>query len=578
LSDENKYKVTAIKWRPQKFKDVVFQNHVTMTLTNAIKSNRIAHAYLFCGPRGVGKTTIARIFSRAVNCLHPVDGEPCDECENCRLAIEGRGLDIVEIDGASNRGIDDMRNLQESARYTPSKGKYKVFIIDEIHMITREGFNAFLKTLEEPPEHIIFIGATTEPIKVYPTIISRCQRFDFKRIPVTEIIDRLKYIAGKESIVIDEESLLTIAKKGDGSLRDSQSIFDQVVSSCGNNITFENLSKVMNLVSMDYYFKITDMIKNGDTKQGLILTDFILKEGYDLHEFLIGLLDHFRNLLLTIVSGNTDNLEVSLEHKNKYKEDANYFSEGDVLRIMKLLSDVELNYKYFNQPRLRFEMGLLQIIRMSKTIEIDNLLKEIEELKKKAANPVLKSEIDIISVPGAHENIPVIQTQTIKEEKNKFISLEPKTAVFSNFSMKNSKNLSTKVEAKEQVPGLNLEIIKEKWNNLLDEVMKFNKISIRSILLNSTPVSFENNTLTLDCIDAFHAETITNNKSFIVDRIESVFGTRFNINPSFSGNSEVKIDNPSDDTGQSADNSGTLENNHPIIQTLMREFDAEPII
>jgi DNA polymerase III subunit gamma/tau len=587
LSTEIKYKVTALKWRPKKFKDVVFQSHVTTTLSNAIKTGRIAHAYLFCGPRGVGKTTIARIFSRAVNCLNPVDGEPCDECENCKLALEGRGLDIVEIDGASNRGIDDMRNLQESARYTPSRGKYKVFIIDEIHMITREGFNAFLKTLEEPPEHIIFIGATTEPIKVYPTIISRCQRFDFKRIPIKEILDRLSYIAKEENITIDQDSLFTIAKKGDGSLRDSQSIFDQVVSSCGADVNFEKLSKIMNIVSSDYYFRVSDLVKNKDTKGGIELVDEIIRQGFDLHEFILGLLDHFRNLMLTVVVKSSQDIEASDENKVRYLEDSKSFTEGDVLRIMKLLSEVEINYKYFNQPRLRFELALLQIIKMNKTIEIDTLLREFESFKKKiissspeqgVSDSRYPNTVQKLQVPGFKSTPkPEITPQTIgKPEKG--------GSTFSKFSLKNSFDSKSSEIQSNLSPnsGLTLEMIKQKWDNLLDEIMKFNKINLRSILLTAELSRFENNVLTFICSSELNANIINNSKSFLQERLEAVYGARFNLNPICPEDAQnqpvTDISNTKSPVQKIQNNSNSVEKDHPVVQALMREFGAEPII
>ncbi|MEO8167306.1 MAG: DNA polymerase III subunit gamma/tau, partial [bacterium] len=243
------YIVTARKWRPMKFDDVAAQNHVTQTLKNAVKQNRIAHAYLFAGPRGVGKTTTARLLAKLVNCLHPTaDFEPDNVCEMCVEITEGRSFDVMEIDGASNRGVDEIRNLRESVRYTPAKGKYKVYIIDEVHMLTKDAFNALLKTLEEPPPRVLFIFATTEIHKLPATVISRCQRFDFSRIAIDEIIKNLKGISQQEGLEVDDEALLLIAKKGDGSMRDAQSIFDQIVALCGRTITKEQILLALNIV------------------------------------------------------------------------------------------------------------------------------------------------------------------------------------------------------------------------------------------------------------------------------------------------------------------------------------------
>lgn len=566
---ENRYKVTALKWRPRKFEDVVYQSHVTTTLANAIKTGRIAHAYLFTGPRGVGKTTVARIFARAVNCLNPQDGEPCGECENCKLSLDGRGLDIIEIDGASNRGIDDMRSLQESARYTPSHGKYKIYIIDEIHMITREGFNAFLKTLEEPPEHIIFIGATTEPIKVYPTIISRCQRFDFRRIPLNEIVNRLKYIADNENISIDDESLITIAKKGDGSMRDSQSIFDQVISSCGNDVTIQKLAEVMNLVSTEYYFRVTDLIKEKNSKGGLELVEFLVNQGYDLHEFILGLLDHFRSLLHTAITGSGITLETSEEYKQKFITESKFFSENDILRMMKLLSDLEINYKYFNQPRLRFEMVLMQLIKMDKTISIDKLLKEVEELKKKVdlniAGSASGQSKSVESKPRSLFNgKPAINFGSTSSEIPKKVSFNSHVQISTpaTNTANNSKNVAS--------GSITFEDIKSKWNDLLDEIMKQNRINLKTTLINSHPLSFSSNTLTIACENDFHVEVIKSNKMFLQEKQKIVYNTIFEINPVLfennrNGNNHSVVDE-------------LQESTHPVVQALIREFGAEPVV
>jgi DNA polymerase-3 subunit gamma/tau len=599
---DTKYKVTALKWRPKKFEDVVCQSHITTTLLNAVKSGRIAHAYLFTGPRGVGKTTVARIFARAVNCLNPKDGEPCEECENCKLSLGGRGLDIIEIDGASNRGIDDMRSLQESARYTPTHGKYKIYIIDEIHMITREGFNAFLKTLEEPPEHVIFIGATTEPIKVFPTIISRCQRFDFRRIPLNEITSRLKYIATSEGIIIDDESLITIAKKGDGSMRDSQSIFDQVISFCGNDVTIQKLTEVMNLVSTEYYFKITDCIKEKNSKAGLEIIDFLVKHGYDIHEFILGLLDHFRNLIHTVVIGNADNIETSDEYKQKYIADSKFFSEGDLLRMMKLLSDLEIGYKYYNQPRLKFEMVLMMIIKMDKTIYIDHLLKEIEELKKKnnrsgsklIPNLINSNEVEIsngyeinsktdelkISRSNSRANESTVTVHKNNLSSNKIeenvsikISTSSKPALNGEFStykdkvsqeigVNSTNNLSH--EAKE----LTLENIESKWDELLDEIMKQNRINLKTSLLGARMLNINGNILTLACDNEFQTEVIKSNKLFLHEKERLVYGFTFEMNPVVVARKK---------TAKSTD-SKLGESKHPIVQALLDEFEAEPLV
>jgi len=294
------YLVTARKWRPQTFEKVVGQGHITNTLKNAIKNNRIAHAYLFTGPRGVGKTTTARILARTLNCQNPVDAEPCNKCEICMDIQNAQLMDIIEIDGASNRGIDEVRTLRESVKYAPTRGKYKIYIIDEVHMLTKESFNAFLKTLEEPPEHTIFIFATTDVHKVPLTIISRCQRFDFRRIQMDIIKDTLAEIAKKEKIKIDDKTLTIISKKADGALRDAESYFDQVISFCGEKIDPETVAQMLNLIDDEIYFDITDAILSKNFKAVFEVTNKIYENGWDFINFMEGLVEHFRNIMTVI--------------------------------------------------------------------------------------------------------------------------------------------------------------------------------------------------------------------------------------------------------------------------------------
>jgi len=589
---EKGYKVTALKWRPKKFEDVICQSHITTTLINAIKSGRIAHAYLFTGPRGVGKTTVARIFARAVNCLNPKNGEPCDECQNCKLSLTGSGLDIIEIDGASNRGIDDMRSLQESARYTPTHGKYKIYIIDEIHMITREGFNAFLKTLEEPPEHVIFIGATTEPIKVFPTIISRCQRFDFKRIPLEEITSRLRYIAEHEGIIIDEESLVTIAKKGDGSMRDSQSIFDQAIAFCGNKVTIKKLSEVMNLIATEYFFKVTDFIKEKNSKAALELIDFLVSRGYDIHEFILGLLDHFRNLIHTVLLGDATSIETSEDYKEKYESEAKIFTEPDLLRMMKILSDFEIDYKKYNQPRLKFEMTLLQLIKMDKTVYISNILQDIENIKKKKLIPEnLNDKADPSFNSEANANltkknmIEVQPSNQIVNEKIKEPLSEPKIKTSSE-----KKNIS--------VNEITVEEITEKWDEFLEEIKKQNRMNLRAALLSARLLNISDNILTLAVADTFQGEIIMLNKFFLHEKERAIYGFSFEMNPivverKIAETSEsqedkektefVKKENHNTNNQEKNENRGEkkkmqIKTDHPMVQALLDEFEAEAVI
>ncbi|HLP17809.1 MAG TPA: DNA polymerase III subunit gamma/tau [Bacteroidota bacterium] len=408
------YQVTARKWRPMVFDDVIGQTHVSNTLRNALSSGRLAHAFIFSGTRGCGKTTTARILARAVNCLTPKNYEPCNECEICREIIDGRSMDVIEIDGASNRGVEEIRNLRESVRYAPSRGSKKVYIIDEVHMLTKEAFNALLKTLEEPPSHVLFIFATTEIHKVPATILSRCQRYDFRRISVDEIMGRLRYIASQEGIAIDEESLLMIAKKGDGSMRDAQSIFDQVVSFCGTAITGAQVAEALSIVDAELYFRVTDAITARDTKAGLALVDDVVQTGYDLKEFLAGLTEHLRNLLIVKTTGDARLIEETELARTRYTHAAERFSVHDVLRLMKTVSELEAEIRYSVQPRFKVEIAIVQMTKMEESVKIDELLDQIEELKKKFAtgNLALSASALTTHVPVTPVAAPRAVTQS----------------------------------------------------------------------------------------------------------------------------------------------------------------------
>lgn len=371
----NSYQVTARKWRPIEFASVLGQEHITQTLINAIISGRLHHAYLFNGPRGVGKTTTARILAKALNCLNPSENkEPCNKCDSCTQILEGRSMDVVEIDGASNNSVDDIRKLRENARYPPISGKFKLYIIDEVHMLSTSAFNALLKTLEEPPKHLIFIFATTEPHKLPATILSRCQRFDFKRMQINDIVSRLKFIAEKENIKIDDDSLIIIARKADGSMRDSQSIFDQVVAFCGLDIKFDKVNSALSIIDQGFYFRVTDMINSKSTSQAFEIVSDIIISGYDIQEFLIGLSEHFRNFLTVIINSNSKLIEAARSYIEKYESDSNLFQQGDIIRSLQLTLQAQQDIKFASQPRLRLELLLTQLATMDSVLKIEELI------------------------------------------------------------------------------------------------------------------------------------------------------------------------------------------------------------
>ncbi len=381
------YLVTARKYRPSLFKEVVAQEHVTDTLKNAIRLDRLAHAYLFSGPRGVGKTTAARILAKAINCETPrserADGaEPCCECESCRTFEEGGSLNVFELDAASNNKVDDVRELREKVRIPPQGDNKKVYILDEVHMLSKQAFNALLKTLEEPPDHALFIFATTEPHKVLPTILSRCQRFDFRRIPVPRIVERLREICETEGVEADEESLMLLARKGNGALRDALSAFDQAISLCGTTLEYGDLTEAMGVVDQDLYFDFTGHVATQDTAGVLKLVRHVVRSGYDLQEFLAGLAEHLRNLLVVHSLGG-DALEgVAESTRERYATEAERFGEADLLRLLTVAGEAEDDVKNSPQPRLKLETTLLKMAQMRRAADLREVLRKIDRLEQ----------------------------------------------------------------------------------------------------------------------------------------------------------------------------------------------------
>lgn len=416
-TEQQEFLVTARKWRPQRFSDVVGQEHITRTLANAITKKRLHHAYLFTGPRGVGKTTCARILARAVNCLSPAGAEPCNVCTSCTDMLSGRSVDIIEIDGASNNSVDDVRKLRDNAKYAPLNGAYKMYIIDEVHMLSTSAFNALLKTLEEPPPHLIFVFATTEIHKVPATILSRCQRFDFRRMEIDTIVQQLRAIATAEGITIDDESLVAVARKADGSMRDSQSIFDQVVSFCGTSITFANLAGVLHLIDVDFFFALSEAIKAKDVAAMFNHARDVVRRGYDLQECLVGLLEHYRNILTVITTGGTSLIEASAAHAERYAAVAQQSTQADVLRIMTLIAQGEAILRSNPpQPRIRFEFTLVQLASMDSTVDLGRVIASLEKAPSDAVRSIAPTAPRMVPQAvrsSAAPKVPVLQASSL---------------------------------------------------------------------------------------------------------------------------------------------------------------------
>ncbi|MDE6018873.1 MAG: DNA polymerase III subunit gamma/tau, partial [Muribaculaceae bacterium] len=362
-----KYIVSARKYRPATFRSVVGQKALTSTLKNAIASDRLAQAYLFCGPRGVGKTSCARIFAKTINCLNPTaDGEACCECENCKAIEKGNSMNVVELDAASNNSVDDIRDITDQVQTPPNGGKYRVFIIDEVHMLSSAAFNAFLKTLEEPPKYVIFILATTEKHKVLPTILSRCQTYDFRRITIEDMVEQMQYIGEQEGIKTDPRGLEVIARKADGAMRDALSIFDQVAASSRGDITYQSAIDNLNVLDYDYYFKLVDLFRAGDISGALLLYRDVRAKGFDSLFFLNGLADHVRNLMVAADPRTAELLETSKDVAERYTAQAKSLPLQWYYAAMKVLNDGDVQYRTATNKQFLVELVLIRLTQLLK--------------------------------------------------------------------------------------------------------------------------------------------------------------------------------------------------------------------
>lgn len=499
------------------FDEVLGQEHITTILKNVIKNDNIAHAYLFSGTRGTGKTSTAKIFARAVNCSNNIDGNPCNVCDTCEGILDNSIMDVVEMDAASNNSVDDIRELKEKVKYLPSKGKYKVYIIDEVHMLSKGAFNALLKTLEEPPKHLIFILATTEPQKLPATILSRCQRFDFKRIRVKELVYNMKSICNEMNMSIDEDALHLIARNSDGAMRDALSMLDQCVSFGDKDITYESVLSILGIVNNDVVFEIVDYIIDKNVDKTLELLDYIVQNGKDIHQFIVDIIGHFRNIMIVKVSKDSAGIiDGTVETIKRYKEQSEKIKTMDITRIINILSEAENGSKRSTQPRIVLEISLIKIVSPSIDYSVESLINRIEVLENAIKNGVSIKAIKNENIPKKEhiENNKKDDTKVNKEEKN-------------SITIENSEIIN-KIENK----NIDLDSIIKVWPDILKSIKKA-KISLHALLSEGEPVAYENNTIIISFKDGFnfHKEAVdkSDNKEFLEKLISSYLGLNINM-------------------------------------------------
>ena len=476
-------------YRPKNFSDVIGQEHIVRTLKNQIENNNVGHAYLFCGTRGTGKTSTAKIFSRAVNCTNLHNDEPCNECENCREILKDKTMDVVEIDAASNNSVDDIRELRENVKYSPAKAKYKVYIIDEVHMLSQGAFNALLKTLEEPPSYVIFILATTEPHKIPATILSRCQRFDFKRVTVKDISSRMRYICEKEGIEADEKALNLIARNSQGALRDALSILDQCISFEGNKISYNDVIELLGSVNIEQLFDLAESIIKEDTRKSLqILNDFIIW-GKDVRNLVNDLIDHFRNLMVCKISNDLDEI-ISLPEEtiDLLKQQAETIDTNNLIRILNILSETQDGMKISSNPRVLMEVTMMKIAQPMFDESKEALIKRIENLEQKIESGNIK--VNHIST-----------NQTVD-----------------NFNENNQQNNNT-VEKQEDenieyenLKGDDIKLVEKSWKKILQKMKEDKNQVIRALLQDVDSFNISEDTLYI---------IFTDNYSFAKSRLDS---------------------------------------------------------